>query len=105
MTAYLVYALGAVALFCLGLYGLIVRRHLVRKIIAVNIIGSGVFMLFVSYARRTPDVLADPVPHAMVLTGIVVAFGATAFALSLAVRIYRATGRPFLDRGEPVRRR
>ena len=34
----------------------------------------------------------DPVPHAMVLTGIVVAVSATAFALVLARRIYSVTG-------------
>jgi multicomponent Na+:H+ antiporter subunit C len=104
MSAYTVYAFGAVALFCIGLYGVIVRRHLVRKIIALNIMGSGVFMLLVAYSRRVPDIAPDPVPHAMVLTGIVVAFGASTFALALAVRIHRATGRATLDRGEPVSR-
>ena len=99
MSAYPVYALGAVALFCIGLHGLIASRHLLRKIVAFNVAGSGVFMLLVALGSRGAD--ADPVPQAMVLTGIVVAFGATAFALALALRVYRETGRAALDRREP----
>jgi multicomponent Na+:H+ antiporter subunit C len=90
ITQYDVYALGALALFSIGLYGMIVCRHLVRKVIALNFAGSGVFMLLVAFARRAPDT-ADPVPQAMVLTGIIVAFAATAFALALVLRVYRET--------------
>jgi multicomponent Na+:H+ antiporter subunit C len=103
MTQYALYALAAVLLFCIGIYGVIVRRHLVRKIMAVNVAGSGVFMLLVAMARRAPDLPPDPVPHAMVLTGIVVAFSATAFALALAARIHRVTGRAVIDKGDPTR--
>jgi multicomponent Na+:H+ antiporter subunit C len=100
MTRYAVFALAAVALFSIGLHGVITRRHLVRKIIALNIAASGVFMLFLSFGVRHPGEGYDPVPHAMVLTGIVVAFGATAFALALAARIEKETGRAALDQSE-----
>lgn len=99
LTQYDVYGLGALALFSIGLHGLIVCRHLVRKIIAINFAGSGVFLLLVAFAQRVPGTV-DPVPQAMVLTGIVVAFAATAFALALVLRIHRATGRAVLDQGE-----
>jgi multicomponent Na+:H+ antiporter subunit C len=36
----------------------------------------------------------DPVPQAMVITGIVVAISATALALALVLRIANATGMP-----------
>jgi multicomponent Na+:H+ antiporter subunit C len=101
MTRYAVYASSAILLFALGFYGLIVARHLIRKIIALNVALSGVFMLLVSLGVRSAHTLSDPVPQAMVLTGIVVAFGATAFALSLAASIHRATGSVVLDQGEP----
>jgi len=104
ITQYDVYALGALALFSIGLHGMIVCRHLVRKVIALNFAGSGVFMLIVSFARRVPEAV-DPVPQAMVLTGIVVAFAATAFALALVLRIYRETGRAALDQGDSPRSR
>jgi multicomponent Na+:H+ antiporter subunit C len=91
VTAGLIYAVAGALLFSLGLYGLIVHAHLVRKILAFNIMGSGVFLALVGLAQRTGQV--DPVPHALVLTGIVVAVSATAFALILARRLYAASGR------------
>jgi multicomponent Na+:H+ antiporter subunit C len=46
--------------------------------------GTGVFMVLVATAVSDGRV-ADPVPHAMVLTGIVVAVSATAFSLALSL--------------------
>lgn len=104
ITQFDVYAFGAVALFAIGLYGIIVCRHLVHKVIAVNFAGSGVFMLLVALGRRAPEAV-DPVPQAMVLTGIVVAFAATAFALALVLRIHRESGSAVLDQGDVHGRR
>ncbi len=87
-----IFTLTAVVVFCLGLYGLIASAHLVRKIMAINIMGSAVFLLFGSIARRNMLEQSDPVPQAMVITGIVVAVAATAFALTLARRIHAETG-------------
>ena len=88
----IIFALAAVVVFCLGLYGLIAYAHLVRKIMAINIMGSAVFLFFGAIARRNFDEGSDPVPQAMVITGIVVAVAATAFALTLARRIHAETG-------------
>jgi multicomponent Na+:H+ antiporter subunit C len=55
------------------------------------VLANGIFLLFGALARRPvadPAVPVDPVPHAMVLTGIVVAVSVTAFALSLARRVH-----------------
>ena len=86
------YALVGIGLFVLGLYALVVYEHLLRKILAINIMGSGVFLLLVSLAARTPGV-PDPVPHAMVITGIVVAVSATALGLVLLLRLQGVTGK------------
>ena len=86
MTTGLLYALTGAILFSLGLYGLIVHAHLLRKILAFNIMGSGTFLVLVGLAQRSDQV--DPVPHALVLTGIVVAVSATAFALVLMRQLY-----------------
>ncbi len=94
MTPDLVFGLAGAALIAVGLYALIVRRHLLRKILALNVIGNGVFLSLVALAQRAG--LPDPVPHAMVLTGIVVAVSATAFAVALAVRVRDATGQAVL---------
>ena len=96
-----IFLAAGVALFGLGLYGLIVHAHLLRKIIAVNVMAGGIFLLLVALAYRGPGEAADPVPHAMVLTGIVVAVSATAFALTLARRLYVETGRATLPGEEP----
>lgn len=93
------YALAGVALVGLGLYGLSVQAHLLRKLLAVNILGSGVFLVLVSLGSR-PGAPPDPVPHAMVITGIVVAVSATALGLVLMLKVAGATGRPSLDASE-----
>lgn len=79
------YALTGVALFAIGLIGLIACGHVIRRLMGVNVMGSGVFLLLVAASGRTAGD-PDPVPHAMVLTGIVVAISATALALALARR-------------------
>ncbi len=93
MSSALLYALVGTGLFSLGLYGLIVQAHLLRKILGLNIMGSGVFLVLVALARRTGEVPPDAVPHAMVITGIVVAISATALALALMLRVAAETGR------------
>lgn len=90
MTTFLVYSLTAALLAGLGVHGLVTRRHLLRQIMALNVIAGGVFLLLISTAYRNRGEFADPVPQAMVLTGIVVAISATAFALALLRRIYQA---------------
>lgn len=85
------YALVGVGLFNLGLYALIIYPHLLRKILAINIMGSGVFLVLVALAARTDGAAPDPVPHAMVITGIVVAVSATALALALMLRVKAET--------------
>ena len=94
MTPGLLYALGGVLLFVLGLGGMILLSQPLRKILAFNLMGSGVFLVLVGLAQR--DGVADPVPQAMVLTGIVVAVATTALALALLRRLHEssAPGRP-----------
>lgn len=93
MSAVYLYSLVGIGLFILGLYALIIYPHLLRKILAINVMGGGVFLLFVALAARTPNGVPDAVPHAMVITGIVVAVSATALALALMLRVHQETGR------------
>jgi multicomponent Na+:H+ antiporter subunit C len=91
------YTLTGSALFVIGLYALITRPHLLHKVLALNISSAGVFFVLVGIARRVAGPTPDPLPHAMVLTGIVVTVSSTAFALALAKRIYAETGAAALD--------
>lgn len=97
MNPAVLYALVGVGIFSLGLYALIIYTHLLRKILAINFMGSGIFLLLVALAKKSGDGQPDTVPHAMVITGIVVAISATALALALMLKLSRATGRAELE--------
>lgn len=86
------YVLLAAALVGLGLFGLIVEPLPLRKILAFNLLGGGVFLLLGVVARRGAalGLGGDPVPQALIITAIVVAFAATALAVALILRLQRA---------------
>ena len=93
-----IYGLCAAGLVGLGLFGLIVQPHPLRKVLAFNLVGSGVFLLFGVVARRgaSAGFGGDPVPQALIITGLVVAFAATALAVALLLRLFQETGRATL---------
>jgi len=94
-------AATAAALFGLGTY-LLLQRQLSRLIIGIGLIGNGANLVILSSAggRGEPafldggptDGLADPLPQALILTAIVISFGAIAFLLALAFRGWSLTG-------------
>ncbi|WP_462380943.1 NADH-quinone oxidoreductase subunit K [Pseudomonas sp. Marseille-QA0892] len=82
MTATLFWLAVGALLWLIGLHGLLTLRDALRRIIAINLMGSGVFLVMIALAARaTPS---DPVLVALVVTGLVVAVSATALALRLA---------------------
>jgi multicomponent Na+:H+ antiporter subunit C len=113
MDAPTLFGLAAAALVGLGTYGVIVNPQPLRKILAFNVVGSGVFVLFGAIARRGAALGygGDPVPQALLITGIVVAFAATALAIMLLLRLHDEAGSatlasepasPAKAAGEPV---
>lgn len=78
-------ALGLL-LFVMGFASLALRSSALQRLLAINVIGIGVFMWLIASAFAPGQ--TDSVPHALVLTGIVVAISATAFALALLVRMH-----------------
>ena len=94
MSSATLYGLLAAALVGIGLYGLVASPQPLRKILAFNVVGSGVFLLFGAIARRggALGMGGDPVPQALLITGIVVAFSATALAVTVLLRVHEATG-------------
>jgi multicomponent Na+:H+ antiporter subunit C len=98
------FGLCAALLVGIGLYGLIVDPHPLRKILAFNVIGSGVFLLLGAIARRGAalGMGGDPVPQALLITGIVVAFSATALAVAVLLRLFDVTGRVTLAADAPA---
>lgn len=104
MTVEIVLALCACVLVGIGLYGLIVLAHPLRKLVAFNVMGTGVFLIFGALAKRgaASGMAADPVPQALLITAIVVAFAATAMAVALLLRLIDSTGTASLADAPPA---
>ena len=94
MSAATLFGLTAAALVGLGLYGMLVNPQPLRKLLSFNVVGSGVFLLLGAIARRGAGAGfgGDPVPQALLITGIVVAFSATALAVAVLLRLRDASG-------------
>lgn len=92
----------AMILFGIGFTTLLFNRNLVKKIIGLNLMDTGVYLFLTSmgYIKGLlAPILIDnitnarnyvnPIPAGLVLTGIVVSVSVTAIMLSLTVRLYR----------------
>jgi len=97
--------IGAFGLILLGLYIVLVKRNLIKVIIGLAILDTGVnlFLICVGYiAKGTAPIfsasvksaqqMVDPVPQALVLTAIVIGVAVLALALSLAIKLYQHYG-------------
>ena len=99
------FGLCAAVLVGIGMYGMVANAHPLRKIVAFNIVGSGVFLLLGAIARRgaAAGLGGDPVPQALLITGIVVAFSATALAVAVLLRLFDVTGSVTLSSDGPAK--
>ncbi len=85
-----------------GLYVVIAKGNMIKKIIGLNLFQVSVILFYVSMGKveggTAPivaegfEVYSNPVPHVLMLTAIVVGVATTALALSLVVRIHEAYG-------------
>ncbi|MBT8120366.1 MAG: NADH-quinone oxidoreductase subunit K [Gammaproteobacteria bacterium] len=87
MSEQLLYSLAGIGLFAIGLRATLLHHMLLPRLLALNVCGAGVFLIFIAIAYAGVENMADPVPQALVLTGIVVAVSATAMALALGRRL------------------
>lgn len=98
---YVVYIL----LGMIGLYAVLARGNLVKKIIGLSLLQTSVFLFYISIGKirggtvpvvwqdKPPEVpYENPLPHVLMLTAIVVGVAITAVALALVVRIKAAYG-------------
>jgi multicomponent Na+:H+ antiporter subunit C len=91
-----------VFLMMAGLYVVIARGNLVKKIVGLNVFQASVFLLYITMGKvdgGTAPILAEgfttysnPLPHVLILTAIVVGVATTALGLALVVRIEEAYG-------------
>ena len=93
---------AAIILFGIGFTTLLFQRNLIKKLIGMKIMDTGVFLFLASMGyisgRKAPiitngvtdmEAYINPVPAGLVLTGIVVSVSVTAVMLSLTIRLYR----------------
>ena len=92
----LIYPLTAGVLFAIGLYGILARTELIHRLLGANVMASAVF-LYLIVISTAPEGDPDPVPQAMVLTGIVIAVSLTAFALALLRYFHALSGQRALE--------
>ena len=100
-----------IGLMMIGFYAMMAKRNLIKKIIGMNIFQSAIILFFISTSVKSGGVTvpileyphtgakagivdvmgyANPLPHVLMLTAIVVGVATTALALSLVVRINEA---------------
>ncbi|WP_127145508.1 NADH-quinone oxidoreductase subunit K [Pelagibacterium montanilacus] len=91
IASWLVYGCCGAVLVGLGLFGFMRPTTTLRRVLAFNIVGSGIFLLFGATGYRVPSTGADPVPQALIITGIVVALAATALAVALMLALARVS--------------
>lgn len=93
----------SVLLFLMGLYTVAVKPNLIKKLIGLNIMETSIFLFIVSVGMVKGGAapiagagqagrIVNPIPQALILTGIVVAVSTTAVALALCIRLYESYG-------------
>ena len=101
----------AMILFGIGFVTLLLHKNLIKKIIGLNIMDTAIFLFLATrgyITGRGAPIIADsmvdasayinPLPSALVLTGIVVAVSITAFALALSLKLYEQYGTLDMDK-------
>lgn len=97
-----------ICLMMVGLYAMITKTNLVKKIIGMNILQTAIILFYISLGFKKNASIPiyhhghgaahgamnylNPLPHVLMLTAIVVAVATFGVALALAIKIYRLYG-------------
>jgi len=108
--------IGSMALFFLGLFGLLTRKNLIKIFISIAIMETSIFLLFIGLtfkidfiapildtAHADVSVMNDPIPHAMILTAIVIGMAVLALGVSFAIEYFKLTGKTDIDEMNEMR--
>ena len=88
-------------LMMIGLYIVISKKSLLKKIVGLAIFQTSVFLLYITFGKiaggtapiltdNVNEIYSNPLPHVLILTAIVVGVATTALGLALTVRINKA---------------
>ncbi len=97
-----------VILMMIGLYAMIAKNNLIKKLVGMNIFQTAIILFYVSIGYKTHATIPiinnahdahgavvhaadyiNPLPHVLMLTAIVVSVATFGVAMALAVRIYQ----------------
>ncbi len=108
--------IGSMSLFFVGLFGLLSQKHFIKIFISIAIMESSVFLFFlgntfnqsftapiISEGFKDITQMNDPVPHAMILTAIVIGMAVLALGVSMAIEYYKLTGNTEVDKMNEMR--
>ena len=95
--------IAVAALIMIGLYAVIFKRNLIKIVIGLTLIESGVNLFLITlgyregsiapiYTNNPGKIMALPIPQALTLTSIVIGVAVLALMLSLIIHIYRHYG-------------
>lgn len=92
-------------LFFLGIYGMVLAKNYMKKVMAMNVMQVAVIYFYLCFAQKdgamvpvldgitnNPNGYINPLPHGLMLTAIVVSLGTTGVALALLMRIKEIYG-------------
>lgn len=92
-------------LFFLGVYGMVLSKNYMKKLMAMNVMQVAVIYFYLCFAQKdggmlpvldgitnNPNAYINPLPHGLMLTAIVVSLGTTGVALALLMRIKEIYG-------------
>lgn len=92
-------------LFFLGVYGMVLSKNYMKKLMAMNIMQVAVIYFYLCFAQKDgamipiqngittdPSMYINPLPHGLMLTAIVVSLGTTGVAIALLMRIKEIYG-------------
>ena len=94
-----------VILFFLGVYGMVLSKNYMKKLMAMNVMQVAVIYFYLCFAQKDgamipiqngittdPSMYINPLPHGLMLTAIVVSLGTTGVAIALLMRIKEIYG-------------
>jgi len=103
--------IGSILLFFIGLFGILTQRHFIKIFISTEIMEISIFIFFIglTFQRgKTAPMLGDgitkfinmndPIPHALILTAIVIGMAVLALGISMAIEYNKLTGVTSIDK-------
>ena len=108
--------IGSMTLFFIGLFGLLTQKHFIKIFLSIALMENALFLYFIGtmykseFAAPIMDALHldvtkmnDPIPHAMILTAIVIGMAVVALGMSMTIEYYKLTKINEIDKMNEMR--